>query len=53
VDPDDHGSEEGDQPESSDLYDDLPVSQSFKFFMNVQLALVLFLAFFWLYEHGL
>jgi hypothetical protein len=53
VDPDDPGSEEeAEQPESSSLHDNLPVSKSFKFFMNVQLALILFLSFFWLYEHG-
>jgi hypothetical protein len=37
--------------ESSGLHDDLPVSKSFKFFLNVQLALILLLCFFWLYEH--
>jgi hypothetical protein len=43
-------SEEEDQPESS-VHDDLLISQSFKFIMNVQLALILFLILFWLYEH--
>jgi hypothetical protein len=37
--------------ESSGLHNDLPVSKSFKFFLNVQLALILLLCFFWLYEH--
>ncbi|KAJ7736613.1 hypothetical protein B0H14DRAFT_3612122 [Mycena olivaceomarginata] len=53
VDSDEPGSEEEtDQPESSSLHDDLLVSKSFKFFMNVQLSFILFLAFFWLYDHG-
>jgi hypothetical protein len=36
--------------ESSSLHDDLPVTKSFKIIMNVQLALIIFLSFFWLYE---
>jgi hypothetical protein len=34
--------------ESSSLHDELPVTKSFKIIMNVQLALILFLYFFWL-----
>jgi hypothetical protein len=37
------------EPLSSDD-DGMPVSRAFKFFMNIQLALVLFLALCWLYD---
>jgi hypothetical protein len=52
VNPDDPASkEQDDRPKSSNLRDNLPVSKTFKFFMNVQLALILFLPIFWLYQH--
>jgi hypothetical protein len=38
------------QPLSADD-DGMPVSRAFKFFMNIQLALIMFLAFRWLYDH--
>jgi hypothetical protein len=66
VDPHESGSEEHDQPEeeekdvittaipvrngTSSLHDDRLVSKSFKFFMNLQLVLILVLAVFWLYD---
>jgi hypothetical protein len=51
VDPDDPESDEEDDP--SYLNDDTPpLSNTFKFMMNAQLALILFLTIFWLYEHG-
>jgi hypothetical protein len=31
--------------------DNMPVSRAFKFFMNIQLALIMFLALCWLYDH--
>jgi hypothetical protein len=31
--------------------DEMLVSQAFKFFMNIQLTLILFLALSWLYDH--
>ncbi|KAJ7315177.1 hypothetical protein DFH08DRAFT_1086958 [Mycena albidolilacea] len=31
--------------------DEMPVSRAFKFFMNIQLALIMFLAICWLYDH--
>ena len=33
--------------------DEMPVSWAFKFFMNIQLTLILFLALSWLYDHVL
>jgi hypothetical protein len=50
VDPDDPESDEEDDP--SYLNDTPPLSNTFKFMMNAQLALILFLAIFWLYERG-
>jgi hypothetical protein len=38
--------------DSSSLHEHLPASNGLKFFMNLQLALILFLSFFCLYEHG-
>jgi hypothetical protein len=37
---------------SSGFHDDLPVSNSFKFLMNVQLELILFPSLFWLCKYG-
>jgi hypothetical protein len=31
--------------------DEMPVSRAFKFFMNIQLTLIMFLALCWLYDH--
>jgi hypothetical protein len=51
VNPDDPGSE--DEGDPSYLNDDMPpLSNRFKFTMNVQLALIVLLAVFWLYEQG-
>jgi hypothetical protein len=38
-------------PEPHSLDDEMPVSRAFKFFMDIQLVLIVFLALCWLYDH--
>ncbi|KAJ7866115.1 hypothetical protein B0H13DRAFT_2352698 [Mycena leptocephala] len=41
------------ETEPYSLDDEMPVSRAFKFFMDIQLALIMFLALCWLYDHFL